>query len=349
MREFDFRLAAQLSDGSLNAEELFTVPRDTVNELRTFNSWETRITARLEENLAVRRFTQALFNLLIGDYPAILTAYRSALGRKEKLWIRLTSHEAGRLANLPWELMRDPELDFPALSQAMTITRRSPDLSPRSPAPYTLPLRVLVIIPTPPNYPPINAQAEMKHLNEAANGVGRLQFQHLKTATWTALRRQLRQEDYQIIHFIGYSHYDHATRQGFLAFEDEGNISGSRPVSAAELSAELGKESTIRLVIMSQRGVDTSIESNAVLHIANTLLAAGTATALVTQSPFRAGAEKIFNTALYQALSNNVPLDAGMFAARQALRDKLQNLEWASPALFLNTRSAELFRVISRL
>src|SRR5215207_574373 len=109
---------------------------------------ELRGVTRAEEQQAARQFGQRLFNFLIRQNDDINPAYFASLSRtgNDGLRIRLSVEKAGVLADVPWELLWDPNRDFLTLSRSTPIVRYTHQLSVRPPVPFSTPLRVLVMI-----------------------------------------------------------------------------------------------------------------------------------------------------------------------------------------------------------
>src|SRR5690606_8569095 len=106
---------------------------------------------------------------LIRQHEDINSAYFASLDRagSDGLRLRLSVDNAGALAGLPWELLSDPTRDFLALSRTTPVTRYTRQLSTRAPVPVILPLRVLVMISAPRDFPALNVEDEWNRLNDA--------------------------------------------------------------------------------------------------------------------------------------------------------------------------------------
>ena len=95
-------------------------------------------------------------------------AWRVADSQGRGLRISLSMTEAPELLEIPWELLYDPsEARF--LSQSIyTPVVRSLDLkNPPAPRKVTLPLRVLALVSAPEGFPPLDAAAERRKLDDA--------------------------------------------------------------------------------------------------------------------------------------------------------------------------------------
>ena len=93
-------------------------------------------------------------------------AFADSQGRGLRISLSMT--EAPELLEIPWELLYDPsEARF--LSQSIyTPVVRSLDLkNPPAPRKVTLPLRVLALVSAPEGFPPLDAAAERRKLDDA--------------------------------------------------------------------------------------------------------------------------------------------------------------------------------------
>lgn len=329
-----YSITAYCPDGEFVTEALF--PKE---ELRAYTS--VLNTAITTEN--AKAFGQRLFQFLIDSHAEVYRAYHSTLKQtgNQRLFIRLSTLKAGRLAVLPWEYLCNPDGEYIALSPRTPLIRCCPDLSPLPPAGLILPLRVLVVIAAPPNYPGFDAEAAWMALEEATvrqQETGHIQLERLARATWPALRRKWINEDYQVLHYIGYTEFDDVTQHGFLALEDETFASGSRPTSAGELSGDLGCESTIRLIVCDSRG-ETASKAN--FALATQFLHSGTPAVLTTQSPVPQTLAANFSAEVYAPLCEGHPVEAGVNIARRSFSNQGY---WGAWALFLRARNGNLFR-----
>jgi CHAT domain-containing protein len=345
-----YRIMVKTLDGEWSVEAISPFERaelrDYLSVLRQRDEGQTPA-----EEEKIRQYGRKLFDFLIGHHPDILTAYRAELNRvgSYRLFIRLSSDKAGRFVALPWEYIHDPASGFLTLSRQTPVIRWNPDLDPRPPAPLIQPMKVLVVIPSPPNYPRLRVEAEWERLNvDTAHlrETGQLHLERLERPTWTALRRQLRTDDYHILHFVGYTHFDEPGRQGFFALEDEEYVSGSRPISASELGNEIGTQSTVRLIVVNTRVDSAPSDSKAPLAIGRQLLSCGLAGVLTSQFPLREEAESIFCNAFYPPLCEGHPVEAAVNVARRAIADQTSTVDWGMLALFLRAPYGHLFRPV---
>lgn len=291
-------------------------------------------------------FGQRLFDFLITSHPQTAQYFNDNCNQPgTRIRLLLEADRAGSLDSLPWELLHTPSIGFLALSPKTPIVRANHDLSLRPPAPVLSPLKALAVIAAPPNYPYLNIDEEWAKLQQVTaplQAAGLLNLERLKHPTWPALKRRLRAEDFQVLHFVGFSQVDVLTGQVFLALDDDSYASGSRAISGSELGQELGPESTIRLVYLNIR----EAASGASTRLASELLKSGLASVITSQSSLSAASEQRFIEQLYPPLCEAHPVDAVVNITRRALAEDSSSLDWAAPTLFLRAREGQLFRPI---
>jgi hypothetical protein len=338
-----YRISLQCSSAAYVIETVSPFQKEELYEQLSFlNRDRSHLTSE-----KVTAFGQKLFRFLIGGHADIASAYQRALERvgNQRVFLWLTSESGGRFAAVPWEYMHDGVTGFLALSRQTPIIRRKPELSLRPPAPMLSPLKVLVVMAAPPNYPAVQVEDEWECLHHATLHLqlsGQLRLERLPHATWPALRRRLRAEDYHVLHYVGYTRYDEPTQEGFLALEDERYASGSRPLSAAELGSEMGTQSTVRLVVVNAR-YHSSTDSKTLLTAAGQLLQAGIP-AVLTRPVWNGETESYFDAEFYRPLSEAHPVEAALNVARRAIAGETHS--WGTTALHLRTANGELFRSV---
>jgi CHAT domain-containing protein len=304
---------------------------------------------RQQEAAAARAFGSRLFDFLIRKHEQINAAYFASLDRAggDGLRIRLSVDNAGELADLPWEFLRDPNREFLALSRQTPIVRYTPQLNARPALPVKLPLRVLVMISAPDGYPALDVEDEWKRLNEATAELQQkrmLILERLDTATLIALQRKLRLRDYHIFHYIGHSVYDTLAQQGLLVFEQEGDGKRAQLVSAGSLSREIGEEGTIRLVVLNSCQTAQHKSDDVFAGIASSLVARGVPAVVAMQYEITDPAAAAFAEEFYRAIAEGLPIDSAVSEGRRAIANRVQNLEWATPVLFMRAEDGMIFQ-----
>ena len=142
------------------------------------------------------------------------------------LRIRLRLTDAPQLAGLPWEYLYNPGINnFLALSDSTPIVRYLDVPRYVQPLKVKHPLRVLVMLASPTDYPALNVEREWERLREALGDLERsniVKLERLQSPTMPALRRQLQRPGlgYHVLHFIGHGDFDVQTQDGVLLFEN---------------------------------------------------------------------------------------------------------------------------------
>ena len=320
---------------------------DIQNALATFSRRRQGLT-RVEETQAARQFGERLFNFLIRRNEDINAAYFASLDRAGANGLRLSLSlgKAGPLAELPWELMRDPNRDFLALSTLTPVVRYTRQLNIRPPVPVTLPLRVLVLISAPIDLPTLNVEGEWQRLQAATTELqkhGVIALERLEAATLIALQRRLRAEDYHVFHFIGHSDYDAKNQQGVLILESETDRR-AHLITGDALAREIGGESTVRLVVLNSCQSSRRADHDPFSGLASSLVQLGIPAVVAMQFPITDGAASVFAEEFYRSIAESLPIDGAVGEARRAIANRIQTTEWATPVLYLRSDSGVLFR-----
>ncbi|MCL4248460.1 MAG: CHAT domain-containing protein [Anaerolineae bacterium] len=344
-----YRISMNAPVGSVSAEAPVPFSPEELQDFSTIFSRRREGITRAQEAQAARIFGTRLFDFLIRKNQDLNAAYFASLERagNNGLRIRLVLQNAGPLADLPWEFLRDPARDFLALSRLTPIVRYSPLLSVRPPVPVTPPIRALVMIAAPEGYEPLDAAGEWDRLQAATEDLqkrGLLVLERMEDATLISLQRRLRARDFHIFHYIGHSTYDDLADQGLLVFEQE---QGNRAqlVSAGSLARELGDESTIRLVVLNSCRSAQQTSSDAFSGIASSLVQRGIPAVVAMQQEITDPAAKAFAEEFYRAIAEQLPIDSAISEGRRAIANRVQNIEWATPVLYMRTDDGVLFRV----
>jgi hypothetical protein len=304
-----------------------------------------------DERQAAVQFGQKLFNFLIRDNEDINTAYVTSLDRagQKGLRLRLSVENAGPLAALPWEFLRDPRRDFLALSRVTPVVRYTQQLSIRPPVPITMPIRVLVMISSPSDFPTLDVEGEWNRLQEATADLqkkGLLLLERLDSATLIALQRRLRSQDYHIFHYIGHSDFDDYSGRGVLVLENDQDQTKSALINGDDLSRELSEEGPLRLVVLNSCQSAHRPDKDPFAGIASSLVLRGVPAVVGMQFPISDEAAKVFAEEFYRAISDNLPIDSAVSEARRAIANSVQNTEWATPVLYMRSEDGTLFRPV---
>lgn len=300
-----------------------------------------------EQMRQARAFGEALFRAVFGgDVYTVYFSSRDRARTRDGLRIKLALDNAGALVALPWEFLRDPALDYLALSRSTPLVRYPQRLVLRSRPVFEPPLRVLVMVSSPSDLPPVDAGIEWRILQTATARLheqGKIEMELLVDASLRTLRHMLRARDYHVFHYIGHSAFDATTGQGMLALEDPTGENSSFPVRAEDLARELGEENTIRLVVLNACQTAIEQQGDPFAGIASSIVARGIPAVIAMQHKISDPAARAFSEELYRAVADGLPVDAALADARRAINDTVGGTEWATPVLHMRAANGRLF------
>ena len=310
----------------------------------------SRLTRRVESSAirTAREFGGELFAAVIsGDVRASFDrSFKAARqqGRGLRLRLQLAAPE---LADLPWEFLYDKQTRrFPALSVRTPLVRFIELADRLQPLGLTPPIRALVMIASPTDYPQLDVEAEWGKLTSALRDLveaGHVAIDRLDNATLNALQRQLRRSQYHIFHFIGHGEFDHGSQEGVLILEAEDGR-GER-VSSQYLGLLLHDHESLRLAILNAcEGARTS-RTDPFAGSAQTLVLHGIPAVIAMQFEIADDVAATFAHEFYGAAADGYPIDAAVTEARKAIFASGRDVEWATPVLYLRTPDARIFDV----
>jgi uncharacterized protein YraI len=342
------------------AQEVMRLPYDELaleNRLLTLQnallrSGGQRRSVPASEQLAVRDFGQALFDaLMTGEvrsrYDVSLERARQA---QKGLRLRLR-FQSPSLAALPWEFMYDSrEGEFVCLTTNTPLVRYLDSPRPPKPISVVAPLRVLGVAASPSDLQALNVDNEKQRIDAGLKGLqqaGRLEITWLAEPSWQGIQRALRQKQWHIVHFIGHGSFDPIDGEGqvYLVNED----GKAQPFGATEFGRLLADHASIRLVVLnaceSAKGNDRDIFSST----ASILVRRGMPAVLAMQYEITDQAAIVLARAFYEALADNMPVDAAVAEARKAVSFAVNNtVEWGTPVLTMRATDGVLFEVIKQ-
>ncbi len=342
---YRIKVASPVGEVSVDVASLLT-QQEVDTYFQAFN--EVRPASRIAQANAAREIGNRLFDFLIQSHPEIQAAYVASLERagNDGLRIRLSVDNAGVLAPLPWETLRDSNRDFLALSRSTPIVRYSPLVSLRRLPALAVTPRILVVISSPQGFPELDIEGEWQRLQRATEDLrreDRVVLERLEQPSLIALQRKLRTADYHVIHFIGHSDYDMQRGRGLLVFEDESGNHQPQIVSGEALGREIGEEGTVRLVVMNSCHSARRPDQDALAGIASGLVVRGISAVVAMQFEISDTSAQLFAEEFYRALSDELPIDLAMSEARRALANNTTGAEWATPVLYMRSEDGSLF------
>lgn len=310
------------------------------------NAWE-------EERFAPREVGAALFRSLFTGkvrslYDQSLGSTAAVPGRGLRIQLKLNPEhpDLARLYSLPWELLYRPDTqDFLSLSRMSPVVRYLDVSRPTSPLPLPSPLRILVVIASPRGLPALDLQREKRNIEAAWGRHKEVEVVFLPEATPGAIREELLDTQFHVLHFMGHGGFDPRSGEGVLFFA--GPNGASLPVSGQALASKLKDFRSLRLVFLN--ACDTARTSgdkvvNPFAGVASALVLGGMPAVLAMQFPISDLAAISFSKAFYQRLAAGDPVDTAVAEGRQAVHSTDSgSVEWATPVLFLRTPDGALF------
>lgn len=301
----------------------------------------------MNDPVAARELGQGLFDTVCdARLQGLLNRSLDEAERQQKgLRIRLRLSDAPELINLPWEYLFDPAFQrYYALSADTPIVRfmNLPDRA--GSVTVQPPLKVLVMLSAPSDFPSLDVEAEWSRLKQALTPLeakGLLQVERIDQATLPILQQKLRQQDYHVFHFIGHGTIDEETKLGALVFETEGGT--GQLVDSRQLSTMLYDEKSLRLVVLNACQGGQTWANNPFGGVAQGLVQQGVPAVVAMQFPVTDQAAIAFSQGFYGALADFAPLDMAVSEARKAMFFSGNAVEWGTPVFYLRAANAQIF------
>jgi hypothetical protein len=300
---------------------------------------------------AVKDFGGRLFEAVFGsDLSGNLSSSLSLANAADKgLRIRLRLSDCPELADLPWEYLYDKRNNrFLCLSDRTPLVRYLDLPEPVRALAVTLPLRVLVVIAGPAEYPALDGEQEWRNVTDALGDLvqaGRVQVERLAKPTLGELQRQLRRGPYHVFHFIGHGGFDSQTQDGVLAFED--SYGRARLVSGEHIGTMLHDHRSLRLTVLNACEGARGDRADPFAGTAQSLVQQGIPAVIAMQFEITDAAAIIFAQVLYEAVADGYPLDAATAEARKAIYADGNLVEWGTPVLYLRALDGHIFEMLA--
>lgn len=304
---------------------------------------------RSPEMEAVKTFGSRLFETVFSG--TVRGCLRSSLDEAHRqgagLRIRLRLAHAPELADLPWEYLHNPSLNrFLSLSAETPLVRYL-DLPERiRPLAVEPPLKVLVMISSPSDYPSLDAEEEWEKLKEALRDLqqrGLVVLERLDVATLSALQKRLRQGECHVFHFIGHGAFDERAQDGVLVLEDAQGR--GRLVSGHDLGTLLHDHRPLRLAVLNACEGARTARSDPFAGTAQSLVQQGIPAVIAMQFEVTDEAAITLAREFYGALADGYPVDAALAEARKAVFAQGNDVEWGKPVLYMRSPDGVLFDI----
>jgi CHAT domain-containing protein len=295
----------------------------------------------------VRNFGAGLFDAVFNG--RVRDVYRSSLAsaRNEGCGMRISLALTGtpELMHVPWEYLYDDPA-FLSISMWTPVVRYLDLPTSRRPLKVEPPLRILAMVSSPSDFAQLDVAEERAKLEDSLSGLvrqGAVEIRWLEQATLQALQRELRRGEFHVFHYIGHGGYDRATADGVLALED--GTGRSRLVSGMELGTILADEMSLRLAVLNAcEGARTSVE-DPFSGVATSLVRREIPAVVAMQLEITDRAAITFACELYAALADGYAVDAALAEARKAIFADENEVEWATPVLFMRVPDGRIFDV----
>ncbi len=292
-------------------------------------------------------FGGRLFSSLFdGDVKELFrSSFADARTENRGLRITLSLTGAPELSQVPWEYLYDHP-SFMSISTWTPIVRYLDLPKAKRPLQIALPLRIIGVVSAPSDAEPIDVASEKAKLGQALAPLvqsGAVAIDWLETPTLRALQRQLRQADYHVLHYIGHGGYDHDADDGVVLFEDDQGR--SRRISGVQLGTILQDEVSLRLAVLNAcEGGRSSVE-DPFSGVATSLIEREIPAVIGMQFEITDRSAIVFASEFYAALADGYPVDSAMAEARKAIYADENDVEWATPVLFMRVQDGLLFEV----
>jgi hypothetical protein len=267
--------------------------------------------------------------------------------RRQGRGLRLRLHLDGGTANLPWEFLFDEAKDsFLCLSRMTPIVRYLEIDDVPMPLKLDPPLRVLGVISSPSDYPPLDVEGEWTRLQSALSSqvsAGTVQVERLSPVTIDELLQVLLRGTYHVLHFIGHGGFRESSEEGVLLFEDE--LGASRPVTGEELGILLQDHPSLRLVVLNSCEGARGDVHDPFSGTAQSLIRRRIPSVLAMQFEITDTAALRFSQSFYSAVASNYPIDAATAVGRQSIRLSGNAFEWGTPVLYMLSPDGRIFEL----
>jgi hypothetical protein len=296
-----------------------------------------------------RDFGQRLFEAVFAPNvrDCLVSSLTGAQLEGSILRIRLTLDEA-ELVNYPWEFLYASYLGrFLTLYEETPLIRYIELPMPVRPLTVTPPLRLLVMISNPSDYPPLAVEHEQSNLTAALDSLrvkGLIAVDWLYEADLALLSDQLLKQNYHVFHFIGHGGFDERLQDGLLILK--GANGQGELVSGERLAVLLGNHPTLRLAVLNSCEGGRTSPVDPFAGVATTLVRASNVPVVVAmQFEISDPAAIAFANGFYSALSVGRSVDAAVTRARLAIFAKGNDIEWGIPVLYMRSPDGILFRI----
>ena len=295
------------------------------------------------DRLLLENFGDRLFRAAFSDQVGECLG-RSRLAAESKdaglrIWLRLPQP----LAGIPWEYLYDAEHGFLGLDPDTALVRYPELPAPVKPFPISPPLRILAMISAPSDLPPLDVEEEWDKLSSTLSdlaGLGMVQVDRLEDGTLAALRRRLQLKNYHVLHFIGHGGFDEKGQGGALALEAADRK--TRLVTGRDLGMMIHHR-RLRLAVLNACEGGRNARDDPFGGVAQALVRQGIPAVIAMQFEISDPAALVFSQSFYQGIADGLPIDVATVEARRAMFAEGNEIEWATPVLYLRSPDGRVF------
>jgi formylglycine-generating enzyme required for sulfatase activity len=300
------------------------------------------------EESTVQEFGQKLFDALLSG--EIRSRYDVSLERaaQRRLGLRIKLRiQAPELASLPWEFLYDGRrAEYICLSTQTPLVRYIELPQVIQPLLAEPPLQILGVIASPNDLEPLDTDNEKQRMQHALKDLvadGRAQITWLEHANRRELQRVMRRGPWHILHFIGHGGFDLASEEGFIALENERAELDRLP--ATQLARLLADHTSLRLAVLNSCDGAQGGRTDVFSSTASVLVRRGIPAVLAMQYAISDRAAIEFARGFYEALADDLAVDAATAEARKSVSLGLSNtIEWGTPVLHMRAADGVLFK-----
>jgi hypothetical protein len=334
-----------------DGHERFELPfheRDLENfVLRMSRGRRGRRRVETPETERARDFGGQLFDSIFSG--CVRDVYRDSLAeaRRSERGLRITLQltQVPELMDIPWEYLYDAP-SFLSISAWTPVVRYLDLPRPRAPLAVEPPLRVLGMVSSPEDCEPLDVEEERARLERSLAPLvqdGRVEIDWTEHATLSALLRRLQRDTYHVFHYIGHAAYDEVAEDGVVLLE--GRSGGSEQVSGSRLATVLCEHRPLRLAVLNACEGARASRTDPFAGVATSLVQRELPAVIAMQFEITDEAAIVFSEYFYDALALGYPVDTALANARQGVYADGNDVEWATPVLFLRVPDGRLFDV----
>jgi hypothetical protein len=297
-----------------------------------------------EERRLLEEFGGQLFEAVFSGAVRECLSRSRLVAESRDTGLRIRLRLPGSLANIPWEYLYDARYGFLGLSAETVLARYLEMPAPVRPFPISPPLRILAMISAPSDVPALEGEEEWSKLTDALADLIRskqVQVDRLPAGTLAALQRPLRLSEYHVLHFVGHGGYDEDAQDGAIACE--GADRKTRLVTGRDLGLMIRSHRSLRLVVLNACEGARSARDDPFGGVAQALVRQGIPAVIAMQFEISDPAALVFSQSFYQAIADGLPVDVATVEARRAMFAEGNEVEWATPVLYLRSPDGRVF------